>query len=143
MSATNDQSMRPAASPRATDLGPMPVWDLHDLYPGPASKEVQDDLNHAAAEARRIKASFEGRLAALAREGAPFGAAIADYERLTDTMGKLGSYAGLLYAADRTNPEHARFYGTIQERLTAISTDVLFFELEINRMTDAELAQAL
>jgi oligoendopeptidase F len=121
----------------------MPVWDLSDLYPGPQSKEVEADLKQAAAEAKRFKAGYEGKLSALAREGTPFGEAIAAYERLTETMGRLGSYAGLLYAADRANPEHARFYGNIQEQLTAISTEVLFFELEINRLEDAELSQAL
>src|SRR5262249_17237062 len=125
------------------DLGPMPVWDLRDLYPGPQSEEVQADLRRAAAEARRIKERYDGRLAALAREGAPLGEAIAGYEALTDTLGKPGAYAGLLYASDRSNPEYARFYGNIQEQLTAITTDLLFFELEINRMEDAELAQAL
>jgi oligoendopeptidase F len=121
----------------------MPVWDLRDLYPGPQSEAVQADLNKAAAEARRFKEQYEGRLAALAKDGAPFAEAIAAYERLTETLGRLGAYAGLLYAADRSNPEHARFYGDIQERLTAISTDVIFFELEINRLDDAELAEAL
>jgi oligoendopeptidase F len=143
MSVTNEQSVRQAAGGRPADLGPMPVWDLADLYPGPGSAEVKADLAMAAAEAKRIKQAYEGKLAALAREGAPFGAAIADYEALSDTVGKLGSYAGLLYASDRSNPEHARFYGNIQEQLTAITTDLLFFELEINRMEDAELARAL
>ena len=62
---------------------------------------------------------------------------------MSDTLGKLGSYAGLLYAADTANPEHAKFYGDIQEKLTAITTDLIFFELEINRIDDAVLARAL
>jgi oligoendopeptidase F len=142
MSATKEQSVRQTAL-HPVDLGAMPVWDLSDLYPGPQSTEVVGDLEKAAAEAKRFKERYEGKLPALAREGAPFGEAIAAYERLTETMGRLGSYAGLLYAADRANPEHARFYGNIQEQLTAISTQVLFFELEINRLDDAELAEAL
>jgi oligoendopeptidase F len=143
MSATKEQTWRQPAASEATDLGPMPVWDLGDLYPAPQSNEVAADLKQAAADARRFKETYEGKLSALAKEGAPFGEAIAAYERLSETMGRLGSYAGLLYAADRANPEHARFYGNIQEQLTAISTEVLFFELEINRMDDAELAAAL
>jgi len=143
MSATNEHGLRQAAASQPVDLGPMPVWDLGDLYPSPQSEAVQADLGKAAAEARRIKATYEGRLAALAGEGAPFADAIAAYEALGDTLGKLGAYAGLLYASDRGNPEHARFYGNIQEQLTAITTDLLFFELEINRMDDAELAAAL
>ena len=58
-------------------------------------------------------------------------------------MGKLGSYAGLLYAADTANPENAKFYGDIQEKLTAITTDLIFFELELNKIDDAALARAL
>ncbi|MBO0766347.1 MAG: M3 family oligoendopeptidase [Hyphomicrobiaceae bacterium] len=143
MSATNEQSLRQPAAPQPADLGPMPVWDLRDLYPGPQSDAVRADLAKAAVEAKRIKERYEGKLAALAKQGAPLGKAIAAYEALTDTLGKLGAYAGLLYASNRSDPEHARFYGNIQEQLTAITTDLLFFELEINRMEDAELAQAL
>ena len=71
-----------ATSKQGLDLGTMPVWDLRDLYPSPQSAEVQADLKKAAAEARRIKAAYEGKLAALARRGTPFGEAIAAYEAL-------------------------------------------------------------
>ncbi len=62
---------------------------------------------------------------------------------LSETIGKLGSYAGLLYAGDTSNPENAKFYGDIQERITAITTDLIFFELELNKIEDAPLARAL
>jgi oligoendopeptidase F len=142
MSGTKEQGLQRAAS-QPVDLGPMPVWDLGDLYAGPQSEAVEADLRKAATEARRIKETYEGRLSGLAREGAPFGEAIAAYEAVSDTLGKLGAYAGLLYASDRSNPGHARFYGNMQEQLTAITTDLLFFELEINRLADPELAAAL
>ena len=58
-------------------------------------------------------------------------------------MGRLGSYAGLLYAADTTDPAKAKFYGDIQEKLTAISTDLVFFELELNQIDEADLAAAM
>ena len=133
-----------AAAPSGPiDLGPMPLWDLADLYPGPASKAVQDDLARAAAEAQRIKQDYQGKLAALAGDGAALAAAIAAYESLSDTMGKLGSYAGLLYAADTSDPEKAKFYGDIQDKLTAISTNLIFFELELNKIEEATLARAL
>jgi oligoendopeptidase F len=61
----------------------------------------------------------------------------------SDVMGRLGSYAGLLYAADTANPAKAKFYGDVQEKLTAISTDLLFFELELNQIAEADLGAAL
>ena len=80
-------------------LGTSPI-----SIPAPESQAVQDDLEKAAAEAQRIKQSYQGKLAALAADGAALAEAIAAYESLSDTIGKLGSYAGLLYAADTSDP---------------------------------------
>jgi len=125
------------------DLGPMPTWNLADLYAGPNSKAVQADLEKAAGEAQRMRQRYQGKLAALGGNGAALAEAIAAYEALSETIGKLGSYAGLLYAGDTSNPENAKFYGDIQDRLTTITTDLIFFELELNKIEDAPLAQAL
>ena len=46
------------------------------------------------------------------------------YESLSDTIGKLASYAGLLYAADTSDPAKTKFYGDIQDKITAITTDL-------------------
>jgi oligoendopeptidase F len=135
----NEPTLTAGAAPAG--LGHMPVWDLCDLYPGPQSEAVQADLQKAAAEAKRIKDRYQGRLAAA--HGAQLAEAISAYEDLTEVLGKLGAYAGLLYAADTANPLHAKFYGDIQEQITAISTDLIFFELELNKMDDAALQRAL
>ena len=132
-----------AADTPSGGLGDMPVWDLGDLYPALQSEAVRADLKKAAAEAKRIKERYEGRLAAVAEDGARFAEAISAYEDLSEVLGKLGAYAGLLYAGDTANPAHAKFYGDIQERLTAISTELIFFELELNKLDDALLARAL
>jgi oligoendopeptidase F len=139
----NDKSRGSQTTHVAADLGPMPVWNLDDLYPAPTSKAVQNDLAKAAAAARDIKDRYQGKLVALASDGTALAQAIATYESLSDTIGKLGSYAGLLYAADTADLEKAKFYGDIQEKITAITTDLIFFELELNKIDDAVLAAAL
>ena len=127
------------------DLGELPQWDLGDLYPAMDSKEVQADLETAKAEAKAFAKAWQGRLAEkVGKEGgAPLAEAIRGYEGLQDLFGRLASYAGLLYAGDTSDPARAKFYGDIQERLTAIGKDLLFFELEINRLDDAVLDKAL
>ena len=42
------------ASAKAQELGPMPIWNLADLYPSPKSKALQADLKKAADEALAI-----------------------------------------------------------------------------------------
>ena len=50
------------------------------------------------------------------------GAAVLRYEALEDLLGRIISYAGLVYSGDTTDPERAKFYGDIQEKLTAASS---------------------
>ena len=53
------------------------------------------------------------------------------------------AYASLLYASDTSNPAIAKFYGDAQERVTALAGDLLFFELELNRVDDSKLNAAM
>ena len=131
----------PAAEQR--DLGPIPEWNLSDLYASTEDPAIARDIERSTAEASRIKQSYQGKLAGLASDGAALAEAIAAYERLSDALGKLGSYAGLLYAANQTDPARAKFYGDISEKLTTISTDLIFFELELNQIDEAALEGAI
>ena len=132
-----------AAAEAAAALGPMPEWNLADLYPSPTAPEIARDLAAAAAEARRIKEAYHGKLVALAADGAVLALAIEEFERFVELMGRLGSYAGLYYAGNQADPERAKFYGDVSEKLTAISTEIIFFDLELNQIDEAVMEQAL
>src|SRR6202023_1716179 len=58
-------------------------------------------------------------------------------------MGRLISYAGLISSGNSIDPQRAKFYADIQERITAASTHLLFFVLEVNRLDDAVLNAAM
>jgi oligoendopeptidase F len=66
--------------PRAPDLGPMPTWNLSDLYPAPNSKEFERDLGAAATGAKPIAERYKGKLAALGGNGAALAEAVKAYE---------------------------------------------------------------
>ena len=119
------------------DLGTLPAWNLADLYPGRDSVELRTDLDRAEREAKAFHDRYQGRLAGLS--GAELGRAVAAYEALDEVLSRVMSYAGLVYAGDRSDPEVGRFYQSMQERATAISVHLLFFTLKINRLDEAEL----
>ncbi|WP_296203319.1 M3 family oligoendopeptidase [uncultured Hyphomicrobium sp.] len=131
------------AAADAPDLGSIPEWDLSDLYKGMDDPAVAADLDRAAADALRIKEACQGKLFGMAGDGAKLADAIASYEQISDLMGKLGSFAGLLYAANQADPARAKFYGDVSEKLTRISTDLIFFELELNQIDEAALSPSL
>ena len=123
-------------------LGALPEWNLDDLYPGPDSAELKADLERGARDAAAFTESWKGRLAEAAGNGA-LAEAVKGYEALSDLLGRIGSYASLYYVGDTTDPRRGKFYGDLQQKLTDISTGLLFFELELNRLDDAVIEKAL
>jgi oligoendopeptidase F len=130
-----------SAPTEGSKLGALPNWNLADLYASPSAPEIEQDLKHAASLAAEFKRTYEGKLAALS--GADFLKAVRQYESHQELMGKLMSYAQLAYAGNRADPELARFQQNVSERVNAISVEVLFFTLEINKLDDANLAAKL
>ena len=131
---------------KTAKLGDLPEWNLKDLYPGLDSAEVKWDLENSETRVVEFEAEFKGKLAALATRpdaGQALAAAVKRYEALDETMSRLMSYASLIYAGDTTDPVRAKFYGDMQERITAASLHLLFFTLELNRIDDAVLEAAM
>ncbi|MDQ0510565.1 M3 family oligoendopeptidase [Ancylobacter amanitiformis] len=142
----NAFTTRSPDSAAATALGTLPQWDLSDLYPGLDSPELSADLERAAAETAAFEEAYKGKLAGIldaADAGGQFADIVARYEKIEDRLGRLYSYAGLVYSGDTTDPVRAKFYGDVQEKLTDASTHLLFFSLELNRLDDARMEAAL
>jgi len=142
-------SRKPATSKVAaakSSSGKLPEWNLADLYTGIDAPEVARDLAKMDAECIAFETDYKGKLAEFtAREdgGRWLAEAVRRYESIDDLAGRLGSYAGLVHAGDSVDPAISKFYGDVSERLTAASTHLLFFALELNRVDDAVIERAM
>jgi len=123
------------------EFGALPVWDLNDLYPGRDSAEFKAGLEEAKELAAKFETDYKGKLVELTRAGKLL-SAIKDSEALGDLTGRIGSFSFLQYAQKSTDPDRAKFMGDTNEALTTLSTRVLFFDLELNRIDDADLEAA-
>src|SRR5689334_16378342 len=139
VSPPKEKSMPDRAA--ATPLGPLPEWDLTDLYPGMDSPQLAADLETATAEATALAERYRGKLASL--DGAGLAAAIGAYEKLDERLSRIMSYAQLVHAGNVMDNAIGRFYQSTQERVTDISAITLFFTLELNRIDDATMARQL
>jgi oligoendopeptidase F len=137
--SANAASAYPPASQSVS--GTLPNWNLSDLYPSPDGPELQSDLQRASREADAFAAAYEGKLSHLA--GQSLAAAIATYEQIEEVLGRIMSFAQLLFSGDSTDAKIARFYQTMSEQVTAISSRLVFFTLELNRLEDDVLEAKL
>ena len=135
-----------APSPASADLGQLPEWRLEDLYESMDSPRFAADLERAEREAKLFAETWRGKLSEFVDRpdaGETLAAAVKAYESMQDLTGRIMAYASLLYASDTSDSGRAKFYGDAHERVTALAGDLLFFELELNRIDDAKLEAAM
>jgi oligoendopeptidase F len=130
-----------AQSSSAAQAEALPVWNLADLYRSPDDPAIEADLAQAEQRARAFAAAYAGKLAGL--PGGALADAIGQYEQIEEALGRVMSYAQLLFAGDSTDAAIGRFYQTANERVTNISSHLIFFTLELNRLDEAALEQKL
>ncbi|WP_298434400.1 M3 family oligoendopeptidase [uncultured Jannaschia sp.] len=123
------------ATPGGDPLGDLPEWNLDDLYTGEDAPELVRDLEWLERECAAYAAAYEGKLAGLDAEGIL--EAIRRNERIDEVAGRIMSYAGLRYYQETTNGDRAKFMSDMEGRVTEMTTPLVFFSLEFNRVADA------
>ena len=121
--------------------GDLPNWNLNDLYRRPKSPKLKADIAWALRQSKKFRKAFEGRLKGL--DGGGLARAIIRYEKITERLGRVMSYGHLLHATNLSDPEISAFFQTLQEQATDISTEILFFTLELNRLSETVLKKQL
>lgn len=130
----------------AGNLGDLPRWDLSALYAGPDSPELRHDMDKAERDAAAFAADYEGRLGELSEgpsSGEALAEAVARYEALQDLIGRIGSFSYLNYVTDTADPARAKLLGDVQDKLTTITSKLVFFTLELNALSDETIERAL
>ena len=124
----------------------LPCWSLEDLYSGPGDPRIEADFG-AARKANAELATLEGQFLAARADPARLGTMIARgvglYEDATNALWTIGAYAGLAASVSRDDPKWALFEGDVRAKSAAIGSEVVFFTLELNALTDGEIEAAL
>ncbi len=125
-------------------LGDLPEWNLLDLYSGMEGDDLAADLEKADSICRVFSETYKSKLAELAKSNPEaLASCLVEFEKIEDLLGRIISFAGLIYAGDTTDPKRAKFYGDIQEKITNASTQLLFFGLELNKIDETDFAALL
>src|SRR5215471_4353031 len=109
------------------------LWDLAPLLPAPGDEGLDELLDRADARADEL-AKTRGHVADL--DAAGLAAFMHGLGELLDVVGRAGSFVGLEFATDTTDPARGARMQRVEERSTAINTKLLFFELEWAELPD-------
>ena len=119
----------------ATDV----AWNLEPLLGETGS--VDSLLAEAAEAAEKFSEKYRGRIAYLS--ASDLAEAMHALAQISDGVGRVGSYVGLKFSVDTTNPEFGAQMANADEKSTEISNTLLFVELEWAAADDAHVEEIL
>jgi oligoendopeptidase F len=116
------------------------AWDVEPLVDGRGDDGVNAMLDDAAARVDALSV-HRGKVAEL--DAAALAAVMEQVAAVTDIVGRVGSYAGLRFSVDTTDPERGALLARVEERGTAIGNELLFLELEWAELPDDHVERLL
>ena len=116
------------------------TWNIESLVYDKGEAGV-DELMAEAAELADKVAARRGQVASFSSQDLL--EVMTLLETISDRVGRAGSYASLRYSVDVNDPSNGALMAKVQELGTAISTKLLFFDLEWAALEDDKVAELL
>jgi oligoendopeptidase F len=116
------------------------AWNLDPLVDAQGPDGARAQLTQARERSRAFAARYAGKLGEL--DSAGLEQAMQELGEIQELVGRAGTYAGLCFSVDTSDPAAGALMQEVQERGTEIETTLLFFELEWAALPD-EAAEPL
>ena len=118
----------------------LPNWNLKDFYSSFKDEAISKDLDNFKKYTKTFRESYKDKLLS---HSSKLENIIEEYENGNEIGDKLGNYAFLIYATNMDVSEIVQFYQDINEKLTEISSDLIFFTNEINATSDDDFKKLI
>ncbi|MEL7834159.1 M3 family oligoendopeptidase [Fodinibius sp. Rm-B-1B1-1] len=115
-------------------------WDLSDLYNSIDDPALENDKEQIIEQARSFASDYKGNVADLDEE--QMKQALEEYEQILETIGKIGSYAHLIWSTNTNDPKYGKLMQEANELSSEIHQMLVFFDVEWLDIDD-EKAQKL
>lgn len=105
-------------------------WDLGDLYEGISDPRLQKDLEDISIRAAAFEEKYRGKIKSPKLSPQELLGAVREIESISEAVGRILSFAQLLFSADTRCPETGAFRTMVQEKATEFDSKLIFFDIE-------------
>jgi len=105
-------------------------WNLNDLYRGINDNRIKKDLSTIQQNAKKFEKRYRNRINSPKLNSSTLLKAVSELEQISEGIGKVLSFAYLLFAGDTNNTKYGAFLQSVQEKTTEIRKMLMFFDLE-------------
>ena len=116
-------------------------WDLSDLYNSIDDPALSKDRELVLEKADEFASKYKENIAQL--DASEFKQALVDYEEIIELIGKIGSYAHLIWSTDTGNAEYGKLMQQANELSSEVHQKLVFFDVEWMRVDDDQAQQLI
>jgi oligoendopeptidase F len=127
----------------STVAPPTARWNLSALFANPDDPRIEATWSEGHARADAFAARYRGRIDREDLDPATLLAGLRELESLIQHASKPVEYAGLIFAADVSNPEIGAFYQEQMEKASELRVKIMFFELELQSAPQTAIERCL
>lgn len=109
-------------------------WDLSDLYKSPSDPALKSDSKNILKKADEFNASYRGKIKDLSAK--EFAEMLREYEEIVQTLGKIGSYAHLIWSTNTEDPKLGKLLQQANELSSEVSQKLVFSDVEWLKVDD-------
>jgi len=116
-------------------------WDLSDLYNSPSDTALESDTNTVIKKADEFNTAYRGRVAELDAE--EFAKMLQQYEDIIQILGKIGSYAHLIWSTNTEDSELGKLLQKSNELSSEVSQKLVFSDVEWLKIEDEKASKLI
>ncbi|MDZ7714629.1 MAG: M3 family oligoendopeptidase [Balneolaceae bacterium] len=109
-------------------------WDLSDLYDSIDDPAIAKDRKLVLKKADEFASKYKENINQL--NASEFKQALIEYEEIIELIGKIGSYAHLIWSTDTGNAEYGKLMQQANELSSEVHQKLVFFDVEWMRVDD-------
>ena len=105
-------------------------WDLGDLYGGISDPRLRKDMEGVSTRVSAFEKKYRGKIKSPKLAPGELFRAVGELESISEAVGRMLSFAQLLFSADTRCPETGAFRTMVQEKATEFHGKLVFFYIE-------------
>ncbi|MFX1419361.1 MAG: M3 family oligoendopeptidase [Promethearchaeota archaeon] len=118
-------------------------WDLSDFYSDINDPQIEKDIQNIEKSAESFYQTVKGKLEDISFTSNQLLEWYKEYEAISEKIFYLDTYATLLYSINTLDDDVKSFFSKIDEFKVKIQEKLLFFDLELNQISDSKFEELI
>ena len=112
----------------------LPTWDLSEIYEDIEDPNIGSDIENIKNLSTDFSTKWKGKIKNL--RSSEFFDFIEKYQNIIETIYKISTHSNLIFATNMEDPEISRYNSSVSDKLTEISSLLVFVTLELSKVDD-------